>query len=98
MFVTVPDTLSLIRFRRSETTNLRRNLTDFLLIGAFDQDFSLAWCFHIHAAWNLIHDRMGEPEAQVELRPFSLSPITDTDNGQRLLETLGDTRDHIAQQ
>jgi hypothetical protein len=36
MFFAVPDALSLVGFGRSETTNLRRNLANFLFVGAFD--------------------------------------------------------------
>jgi hypothetical protein len=89
MLVGIAHTLTLVRFWRPVTADVCSNLTDLLLIYAFNQNFRLAWSFNSDTFRHFVINRMGKTQRQVELAPLSLGTITNPHQLKLALEALG---------
>src|SRR5512140_2291072 len=63
----VTHALALVRLRRTVGADLRSDLPDLLLVDALDHDFSLRGRLDLDALRHRVHDRVREPERQVDL-------------------------------
>src|ERR1700754_1598978 len=91
----IADALALVGLRRTERTDLRRRLTDELLVSALDQDFGLRRDFDGDAFRRLEDHRVREAERQIDGLAGKLCAVTHADQLELLLETGGDALDHI---
>src|SRR3990167_7142354 len=97
-FVCVTNTFALIRFRTTEVTNLRSDLTNQLLVDTLDQDLGLVRGFSNHTFRQLIVDRMGEAESEVQHLTFGLRLVTNADQLQLALEAGANADHHVVDQ
>src|SRR3989338_6327285 len=97
-FVSVTNTFALIRFRTTEVTNLRSDLTNQLFVDTLDQDLGLVRGFSNYTVRQLIVDRMGEAESEVQHLTFGLRFVTNTNQLQLALEASANTDHHIVDQ
>src|SRR3990167_1921225 len=97
-FVSVTNTFALIRFRTTEVTNLRSDLTNQLFVDTLDQDLGLVRGFSHYTVRQLIVDRMGEAESEVQHLTFGLRFVTNTNQLQLALEASANTDHHIVDQ
>src|SRR4030095_5761701 len=94
----VAHTLALVRLRRTESADLRRDFTNALLVGAGDQHFGLRRHGNRDAVRSGEDNRMRETERQVKVRALDRRAITHADQVELALVTFADTLDHVGQQ
>ncbi|VDY62913.1 Uncharacterised protein [Shimwellia blattae] len=90
-FVGVTNTLAFVRLRTTVGAQISCNLTDHLLISAFQHDFSLSRAFCSDASRQLMFNGMRETQRQVYYIPFDRCTITYTNQLQFLGEAFGNT-------
>ena len=90
-------TLALIGFGAAVGADIRRYLTDFLLVHALHQNFGLGWRLNRDAVGHWEIDRVREPKREAQNRALGLSAIAHPDDFQLLLEPFCNSFDHIGE-
>ena len=95
MLSLVTDTLSLVRLRRPERTDLSCSLSNFLLIYTLHYNCCLVWALKRYPIIRYIVD--GVTIAQLKCYPTSLgvSELTDANDLKRLSESISYANDHV---
>jgi len=97
-FVGVADALALVRVGRTDAANLRRNLSDLLLVDSAYSDLRLVVDLDVDPIGNREVDRMREAELQHELLAFQLGPVSDAFDAQVAQEPLVHTGNRVRRQ
>jgi len=69
-----------------------------LTVHTLDQDFSLRRRLNLDAVRHFMNDRVRKPERQIEFGALGLSLVTNADKRELLLEPLGHSDDHVAEE
>src|SRR5581483_7732113 len=98
LLVGVAHAFALVGFGRTERANLRGYLADQLLVGALHHEIRLIRRFDRDAVGNRVDDRVRIAEREIQLLALHGGAETDADDGELLLEPLGDAGNHIVRQ
>src|SRR5574340_678657 len=97
-FIAIPHTLTLVRLGLAESANFGGNLSDTLLIGALQHNFSLGWSFDLDTGRHLVGNRVRITKRQIQGIAGRLRTITHADQSQLALKTFAHTQHHVGQQ
>src|SRR5690606_34290081 len=97
-FTAVTDTLAFVRLRLTEAADFSGNLTNLLLVNAFDYHFGLSGSFYGDPGGNRILNRMGKAQRKAQHAALSLCTITTAHQLQLALEALGYAGYHVGNQ
>src|SRR6185369_12846529 len=77
VFISVTDTLALVRLGWTELANSGCDFADDLAVGSGQRDRHLLLDARLHARWKLVDDRMREPERQVHFLAACIGAVSD---------------------
>src|SRR5690606_26276406 len=94
-FIRITNAFALVGLWLTICTDFSSNLTQQLLVSAFQYYFGLARGFNGYAFRKNVINRMRETHRQVYSIAFCFSTIADANQGHFLFETLSDTDNHV---
>src|SRR5690606_26562265 len=98
IFVSIAYTLAFVGLWRTEGADLRGHLAEQLLVSRLEHDFGLGRGFGADTCGQLILNGVRKPQGQIDLVPLGVGPVTDANQLQLSLKTIGNTAHHVVYQ
>src|SRR5690606_28968670 len=97
-FALVPNALGLVRVGLAQLADLRRDLTDLLLVDALDAELGRAFDLEGDPLGRLHHDGVAVAEGELQVGALGLDAVPDAADLKSLDVPLGHAGDHVRHQ